>query len=154
MQGRVFLAGAAVTVALAATPAAARESRSTRIVATGIATVRVHPKNRHSNSSIRDAVKAADKIALKRAFRDGHKLALRYAKAEGLKLGRLISVSDTQEPSGYGSGSEFGPNKYCGKVRVPVGKQVYGQKPTLKTVRRCFVPPYIVTGIQLTYSAN
>src|SRR5207248_1695307 len=99
----------------------------------------------------------ADKIAVKRAFRDGHQYALQFARAAGLKLGGLISVTDDGSGSdGYygGYGSPFGPNKYCGKVRVPVGKPVDGQKPTFKKVRRCFVPSFITHALTLTYAAT
>src|ERR1700730_8625008 len=110
MQGRVILASAAVAAVLAATPAVARESHSAKLTVTGVGIVRVHPKHRHSNSSIVRAVQAAEKKAGRRAFRDALTRARIDAKAAGLVLEGVISISDR----GFtGPGSPFGPNRYC-----------------------------------------
>jgi uncharacterized protein YggE len=151
MQGRVILASAAVAAVLAATPAVARESHSAKLTVTGVGIVRVHAKNRHSNSSIVRAVQAAEKKAGRRAFRDALTRARGDAKAAGLVLDGVISISDR----GFtGANSPFGPNRYCGKIRVLAGKPVSGQKPKFKKVRRCFVPRFIAREITVKYSAQ
>lgn len=150
MQGRVILASAAVAAVLA-TPAVARESKPAKVTVTGVGIVRVHPKNRHSNSSIVQAVQAAEKKAGRRAFRDALTRARRDAKAAGLVLDGVISISDR----GYaGPGSPFGPNRYCGKIRVLAQKPVPGQRPKFKKVRRCFVPRFVARQMTVKYAAQ
>jgi uncharacterized protein YggE len=151
MQRRVILASAAVAAALAATPAVARESHSAKLTVTGVGVVRVDPKNRHSNSSIVRAVKAAEKSAGRRAFRNALTRARRDAKAAGLVLDGVISISDR----GFtGASSPFGPNRFCGKIRVLAEKPVPGHRPEFKKVRRCFVPRFVAREITVKYSAQ
>jgi uncharacterized protein YggE len=151
MQGRVILASAAVAAVLAATPAVARESHSAKVKVTGAGIVRVHPKNRHSNSSIVQAVQAAEKMAGKRAFRAAFTRARRDAKAAGLVLDGVISISDR---GSAGPAGPFGPNRYCGKIRVLAQKPVPGQRPKFKKVRRCFVPRFVFREITVKFSAR
>ena len=152
---------AGLTVALlAATPAVARTEHLVSITANGTGTARVHPSNRKSNSSIVAAVKKAQKIANERAIEEGREYAHDYAKEAGRKIVRLVSISDVQVNNGYfgyGGGSStgpFGPNKYCGIVRVRVGKFVRGQRPTFKKERRCFVPRSVYKTLTMTYLAK
>jgi antitoxin (DNA-binding transcriptional repressor) of toxin-antitoxin stability system len=145
------------TAVLAAAPAVAQTGHPITITATGTGVARVQPKNRKSNASIAAAVKKADKIANQRAFQEGRETAHAYARAAGRRLVRLVSVSDVQTSPFYGGGQyfgPFGPNRYCGKVRVRVGKFVRGQKPTFKKVRRCFVPRFETRTLTLTYQAR
>lgn len=151
MQGRAILTSVAVATVLAATPAVARQSHSTRLTVAGVGIVRVHPTLPLSNSSIARAIQVADKKAIGRAFRNARNHGRQDAKAAGLKLKRLISISDRgiNQPSG-----PFGPDRYCREVRVPVGKPVQGQKPTFKRERRCYWPHFVAREITLTYSAT
>jgi hypothetical protein len=157
----IWAAGLAVAL-LAAAPAGARTEHLVTITANGTGTALVHPSNRKSNTSIVAAVKKAQKIANERAFEDAREYAHDFAKEAGRKIIRLVSISDVQANigyygGGYGGGSDsgpFGPNKYCGVVRVRVGKFVRGQRPTFKKERRCFVPRRAYKTLTLTYLAK
>lgn len=151
MQRRVILASAAVAAVLTATPAVARETHSAKLTVTGVGIVRVHPKHPNSNSSIVRAVRAANKKAGRRAFRDALQRAQRDARSAGLELEGVISISDR----GFnGAPSPFGPNRYCGKTRVLVGRPAPGQRPKFKKVRRCFVPRFVAKEITVKYLAG
>jgi hypothetical protein len=155
-------AAAAAAVVLAATPAvaAAADGQAKTITATGTGQVRVHAKDRDSNSSIAAAVDAARKQAITGALASAREYAGDYAKAVGLTLGDVLSVTDQQGNgffSPYGPGAfsgPFGPNRYCGTIRRPVGPIVRGVRPTLEKVHRCFVPPFATTTLTVTYSAS
>ena len=158
MPGRSVVVAAIVVALMAATPAAAQATHRS-VTATGIGQARVHPKNRHRNSSIVAAVNRARKVAIKRAIRNAHNNAVLYAKGVGLTLGSATSISDQQSSGFYGPGGPgdlgpFGPNRYCGKIRVIVGKCVPGTKPTFKTVHRCLVPRFAYTTLVVTYAAS
>jgi hypothetical protein len=158
----MFLRIAAVPAAIAAlavaAPAAADQAKS--ITATGTSQERVTPKNRNSNASIAAAVEKARKAGISGAFKDAHEYALDYAKAAGLTLGRIISVSDAQNSGqGYYVGAffgPFGPNQFCGEVTRPITKVVAGKRKQVgvKHIHRCFVPPFQATTLTVTYAAN
>jgi uncharacterized protein YggE len=158
----VFLTAAGAAVVLAATPAVAFSAGTDTktITATGTSQVRVHPKNRHSSSSIAAAVDAARKQAITGALADAREYALDYAKAVGLTLGSVMSVSDQQTNGFYGPygpggfSGPFGPNRYCGTIRPPIGRFVRGVRPKLVKLHRCIVPPFAVTTLTVTYSAS
>jgi hypothetical protein len=121
--------------------------------------MRVHPKNRHRNSSIVAAVAAARLVAIKRAVRNAHRNAVVYAKALRLTLGGPISISDQTAFGYYGFGGPgglgpFGHNRYCGTIRELSGKPVPGTKPTFKRVHKCFVPRFAYASLVVTYSAS
>ncbi len=163
MHKRMALGVALIAALLATTPAVAQPaptSTAQTITATGTGQTRVKPKNRHSNASIVAAVDAARKASIAGALKEAHEYALDYAKAVGMTLGSVISVSDAQANGFaiYGPGpvviGPFGPGRYCGTVSQPVGRPVDGQKPTLKKVHRCFVPSFAFTTLAVTYSAS
>ena len=114
------------------------------------------PKDRHSNASIAAAVERAHRASIAGALKQAHKYAELYATAVGMTLGSVISVSDAQNGF-YGPGvffGPFGPGQFCGTIRQPVGKPVKGQKPKLKAVHRCFVPPFAFASLTVTYAAS
>lgn len=160
MQRRLALGAAIIATLTIATPALAQSAGSQSgqtITATGTGQSRVLPKNRHSNASIARAVNAARKASIAGALDEAHEYALDYAKAVGLTLGNVISVSDAQSNSFCGPGpviGPFGPGRYCGTVRQPVGRPVKGKKPTFKTVHRCFVPRFASITLSVTYGAS
>ncbi|MGA9857863.1 MAG: SIMPL domain-containing protein, partial [Solirubrobacteraceae bacterium] len=78
------------------------------MTATGTGQARVSPKNRHDNASIVAAYDAARHAAIAGAISQAHEYALDYAKAVGLTLGPVSSVSDAQS-NFYGPGQFFGP---------------------------------------------
>jgi hypothetical protein len=158
MSRRSLVLIAVVAALVCATPALADTAKS--VTATGTGVVNVTPKNRNSESSIAAAVDAARKAGIKGAIAEAHEYALNYAKAVGLSLGPVISVSDAQNSNFYGPGGPFGfygpfgPNQYCGTLRQVVGKPVKHRKPHFKKVHRCFVPQSEATSLTVTYSAT
>jgi uncharacterized protein YggE len=165
-----MLVAATVIAALAAPTAA--EANTVTITATGTGQVRVVPTNRHSNVSIAAAEAAAQNASVPLALTAARKNAGVYAAAAGLTLGPLVSISD-QAASGpfYGPPravpGPFGPGKFCGTVRVPIGrprpvvKVIGGRKVALppvrvrfKKVHRCVVPSPATTTLVATYSAS
>ncbi len=155
----VVLAGAAAVALLSAAPAVAQPSQGQTVTATGTGQVRVVPKNRHNNASIAAAVDAARKIAIKGALRDAREYASDYARAAGLTLGNVVSVSDAQQNGFYvvgpgPFGGPFGPNQYCGTERQVIGRPRPGKRPKFKTVHRCIVPRFAFTTLTVTYAAS
>ena len=149
-----------VGILLGATPAIAATTTTSSgdtITATGIGQTRVMPKDRHSNASIAAAVERAHRASIAGALKQAHKYATAYAKAVGLKLGSVVSVSDAQSAF-YGPGSfsigPFGPGQFCGTLRQPVGRPVKGQRPKFKKVHRCIVPRFALATLTITYSAT
>ncbi len=148
-----------VVVLFSAAPAVAAQPGT--VTATGTGQTRVLPKDRHSNSSIVAAFEVARKASIKGAIGDAHDYALDYARAAGLKLGPVVSVSD-QTSSGYyapGVGSfigPFGPDQFCGIERRAIFKQVNGKKKVVgtKKVHRCIVPRFAYTTLAVTYFAS
>ena len=169
MHLRTLLAATAVG-ALAAPMAAA--AQPVTITATGIAQVRVLPANRQSNASIAAAELAAQKAGVPLALSAAQARAGTYAAAAGLTLGPLVSISDQVGFNPFFAQSQavpgpFGPGKFCGTVRMLIGKP----KPTIKViggrtvitpprhlrfrkVHRCFVPSPLTTTLEATYSAS
>ena len=144
-----------------AAPAVAASAGS--VTATGTKLVKVVPTNRKSNSSIQAAVGAAQKAGISGALLAARENAVSYAKAAGLTLGAIISVSDVQNNGGgfygpYGGGfyGPFGPNKYCGIQRRPVFRIVNKKRKLVrfKKVHACVVPPYQATTLTVTYNAQ
>jgi hypothetical protein len=153
---------AAVPVAVAAlavaAPAVADQAGS--VTATGTSQEKVTPANRNSNASIAAAVEEAHKAGIAGAMKDAHEYALDYARAAGLKLGAIISVSDAQNggPGYYVGGffGAFGPDQFCGEVTRPIIKTVDGKRKRVgvKHVHKCFVPPFQETTLTVTYAAS
>ncbi len=160
MRRHVVSGVAAIAILLGAAPAFAQSAQSPTgdtITATGTSQTRVVPKDRHSNASIAAAVDRAHKASIGGALKQAHEYAVDYAKAVGLKLGSVISVSDATN-SFYGPGplgiGPFGPGQYCGTLRQVVGRPARGQKPKFKTVHRCIVPRFAFATLTVTYSAS
>jgi hypothetical protein len=163
---------AAVTVVAALSAPAAAEATNVSITATGTAQVKVIPTDRHSNASIAAAEAAAAAAGVPLALSDARTEAGVYAAAAGLTLGPLLSISDQIASGAFYGPSEpvsgpFGPGKFCGTERVPIGKPtpvvtfVGGQKVVsppkrlrFKKVHRCIVPSPVTTTLVVTYSAS
>ena len=158
MSPRSLVLVSVVAALTAAAPATADQGQS--VTATGSAQIKVVPKDRKSNSSIAAAVDAAHQAGIPAAIKDAHGYAVKYAKAAGLTLGAILSVSDASNNNGFAYGPGFyglfGPNQYCGTVRRPILKVVDGKRKVVgtKKVHRCFVPPFAVTVLTVTYSAT
>ncbi|HLY49439.1 MAG TPA: hypothetical protein VKR21_09600 [Solirubrobacteraceae bacterium] len=161
MSGRSAVAAAVAASLFAAAPAVAQSQTDTKTVtATGTGQARVHPTNRHSNSSIAAAYDVARQAAIGSALAEAHQYALQYAQGVGLTLGNVLSVSDAQNNGFYGPGGPggfpgpFGPNKFCGTLHQIVGRPTPGTRPTFKKVHRCIVPSFAFTTLTVTYSAS
>jgi uncharacterized protein YggE len=150
-----------VVAALAGSAPAVADQAAGTVTATGNAEVKVVPKDRQSNASIKAAVESAHQAGISDALHDAHGYALKYAKATGLTLGSIISVSDV--PANgigyYGPGGffgPFGPDLYCGTVHQAIFKVVNGKRKVVgtKRVHRCIVPPFELTTLTITYSAS
>jgi uncharacterized protein YggE len=156
---RGVLGVAVVAFLMGTTPAIAQPATSSSadtITATGTSQTRVVPKNRNSNASIAAAVDRAHKASIAGALEEAHEYAVLYAKAVGMTLGNVISVSDAQNVF-YGPGAiigPFGPDQYCGTITQRVAPPVKGQKPKLKKVHRCFVPQFAPATLTVTYAAS
>jgi hypothetical protein len=153
-----------ITGLITASPAVADQAKT--ITATGTAQIKVLPRNRNSNSSIKAAVQAAQQAAVPAALHEAHEYGLQYAQAVGLTLGPVLSVSDAPS-SGFGFGpyagpfgiySPFGPNQFCGISRPVVVKRVAPNRPPkvirLKPRRVCIIPPFVSKTLTVTYSAT
>jgi hypothetical protein len=152
------VAALALAVPALARPVVAGTASS--VTATGTGQVGVAPKNRNSNASIRAAVEAAHAAAVVLAMNEAREYALEYAKAAGLTLGSVTSVSDANNVPYFGPGGffggQFGPNQFCGIVHQPIFKRVNGHRKVVrfKKVHRCFVPQFVFTTLSVTYSAS
>ncbi len=153
----ILLTGCA-TLVVAATPAGAAQSSS--VTATGTNQSVVHPRDRHNNASIVTAFDAARQAAIGGALKQAHEYALAYAKAVGLTLGPVVSVSDAQNSGFYGPGQfigPFGPDQFCGTLRQPIFKKgKHGRHKIVgtKKVHRCIVPRFAIVTLTVTYSAS
>jgi hypothetical protein len=150
-----------MVAALAGSAPAIADQTAKTVTATGSAVVKVVPKDRQSNASIKAAVEAAHQAGIPEALRDAHGYALKYAKATGLTLGSIVSVSDVPgNGTGYigpfGFYGPFGPNQYCGTVHRAIVKVVNGKRRVVgtKRVHRCIVPPFEATSLTVAYSAS
>ena len=133
----ILLTGCA-TLAVAGAPAAAAQSSS--VTATGTNQSVVHPRDRDNNASIVTAYDAARQAAIGGALKQAHEYALAYAKAVGLTLGPVVSVSDAQNSVFYGPGQfigPFGPDQFCGTLRQPIFKKGKNGRRKVWAPRRC-----------------
>jgi Protein of unknown function (DUF541) len=159
MRGKLWaiLVAGGATVALAAAPVAAAAGQT--VTATGTGLKAVHPSNRNNNASIVRAFDAARHAAIGGALRQAHEYAVDYAKAVGLTLGPVMSVSDAQNTF-YGPGSfygPFGPDQFCGTLRQPIFKKGKNGKRKVvgsHKVHRCIVPSFANVTLTVTYAAT
>jgi hypothetical protein len=154
----ILLAGCA-SLLVAVAPAAAAVQPST-VTATGTSQRVVHPQNRNNNASIVTAFDAARRASIGGALKQAHEYALDYAKAVGLTLGSVLSVSDAQNNPFYGPGQfigPFGPDQFCGTLHLPIfkkGKNGRRRVVGTKKVHRCIVPHTASVTLTVTYAAS
>jgi uncharacterized protein YggE len=155
-----FLAGvlAAVANAQEAVPAPQRT-----LVAAGVGTIKVTPKDAKDNDSIKAAVADATAKAVPAAIQDARTQAGQLAAAAGVTLGPLVSVSNEAQPSYggifygpiYPATGSFGPGEFCGTVKTRSvridkdGKRHYGKA---KAHRVCRVPATVQRAVALTFA--
>jgi hypothetical protein len=140
------------------------------ITAPGTGQVVVKPANRNSDSSIRAAVDAAHRLAIPQAIADARAEAQAIAQASGLTVGAIQAVSEESGgPEGgfgpppfvvfgpFGPGGP-GPGRFCGLVPRPIFAHTKrGQRRKLLRVvrhRQCFVPPFAVVRLSVTFTAS
>ncbi|HEY6888117.1 MAG TPA: hypothetical protein VI300_10070, partial [Solirubrobacter sp.] len=161
MPGRpvgLIVTGAVVLAAALLPAAASAQAPATTLTAAGTGQSAPKPDDRKSESSIREAVEAAEAAALPKAVVEAKSHAVALAAAAGLTLGALISISDapsTSFPFYYGLPG-FPNGHYCGNVRrfktvVRNGKR---RRVSAGTHRVCRIPPQVVSSVQLTYAVT
>lgn len=146
------LTAAAITATFAIVGGSPGSDGSRAIQAHGAASVAIEPSNRERNQSIRRAALASRRTVTPEAAATARRNAGNAARAAGLTLGRIISISEAP-PLYFGSSfydaalGAFGPGQFCGFVRRPI----FGRDPetgiseVVRRVRerRCMVPqPY------------
>jgi hypothetical protein len=114
-------AAAIVTFAIVGGGSGAASRRS--VAAEGIASSRVEPRRRDNSRSIKRALLTARRAVTPRAAADAARRARLAAGAADLRLGPLVSVSETPPAYYYGPAfyetalGTFGPGRFCGIVR-------------------------------------
>lgn len=133
------------------------------LVAAGVGTIKVTPKDPKDNDSIKAAIAAATAKALPAAIQDARTQAGQLAAAAGVTLGPLVSVSNEAQPSLggvyygpiYPTTGSFGPGKYCGTVKtrsVKIGKDGKRHYGKAKAHRVCRVPSVVQRAVALTFA--
>jgi uncharacterized protein YggE len=150
------LGSAALALAVAA-PTASAQDRT--LVSTGVGQVKVEPKNRKDNASIAAAVDAAYASALPKAIADAREDAADLAKAAGVTLGELLTISNAPAQPFYGPFftplGTFGPGKFCGNVRTAVVKTDKSGRRRVtrfRTRHTCRVPSNVTRNVTLTFA--
>ncbi len=160
MHSRLLaLAALGASLALPTVAGAQAPVPAATVEAYGTGSVKPVPKDEKSNTSIAASVQVAQDKALPRAVADARTQAQELARAAGLTLGALTSVSNDSQPSPfftpYGQEGTFGPGRYCGTVRTPRYKTVNGKRVRVgtRTRRSCRVPTTVTRTVKLTYAA-
>lgn len=155
-----FFAGVLAAVANAQQAASAPQRT---LVAAGVGTIKVTPKDAKDNDSIKAAVADATAKALPAAIQDARTQAGQLAAAAGVTLGPLVSVSNEAQPALggvyygpiYPATGSFGPGRFCGTVKTRSvhvdknGKRHYGKA---KARRVCRVPSVVQRAVALTFA--
>lgn len=137
---------------------------------TGTASVPVEPRDRTSDRWIKRAIVTARSAATEEAAATARLNAKVAAKAAGLRLGPLVSVTETSPPSylplpfTYVPAFQdpllgrFGPGIFCRVTRQPVVRfdPETGRPELVRQVRRrrCAVPRTYETYLEIRYSAT
>jgi uncharacterized protein DUF541 len=149
------VAAAAPSAAQAQQPAPART-----VEAQGVASVKVTPRDRQRESSIRAAVEAAEDKALPLAVAEAREYAAKLAQLAGLTLGEIVSIGQTPSvPYGpfFGPAGTFGPGRFCGTIRRPVferGADGRRRRVGTRARRTCRVPPFAAASVTVTFAAQ
>lgn len=157
-RSRCLLVASSILALLPAS-AAAQQPAGRTVAATGVASVKVKaPSDRTHEAPIRAAVEAAEEKALPRALADARAKAADLAKLSGLTLGGIESISDAAAspygPFFYGS---FGPDRFCGTIRVGVfkrGKDGKRHRVGSRTRHTCRVPATVTSTLTVTFAAT
>ena len=149
---------AAVALVALIVPSAASAQQPATLTASGTAQVKPEPDNRKSDASIRQAVEAAETEALPKAIAEAREHANKLAAAAGVKLGALVSISDSPAPGYpyyYGQYGTFGNGKFCGQVRNTKFVVRDGRRRrvvTKGTHKVCRVPPQVQASASVTFA--
>ncbi len=143
---------------LLAAPTAHAQTPGT-LSASGLAQAEVKPENRKSETSIREAVRAARAQALPLAIAEAKRRAQELATAAGVTLGALVSISEGGQngfylPYQFGS---FGYDKYCGQVANYKTVRRNGRRVRVRvkgTHRVCRVPREVYATATVTFAIS
>jgi hypothetical protein len=139
------LVGAVATVTFAIVDGGLGGNGVGEVAAYGDARARIDPPNRRSNRSIRRTLLAGRAAVTPRAAAAAARNARRAARAAGLELGALVSISQPAEPYFYDPAlGSFGPGQFCGVVRGRGGERR----------RRCFRHRWYSLTLEATYEAR
>jgi uncharacterized protein YggE len=154
-----FASLAAVALIAMIVPSAASAQQPATLTASGSAQVKPEPSNRKSEASIHQAVEAAETEALPKAIAEAREHANKLAAAAGVKLGALVSISDSPAPGYpffyYGQYGTFGNGKFCGQVRNTrfVVRDGRRRRVAAKgTHKVCRVPPQVQASASVTFA--
>ena len=154
----LIVTGAVVLAAALFPAAASAQAPATTLTAAGVGQSAPKPDDRKSESSIREAVEAAEAAALPKAVAEGKAHAVALAAAAGLTLGALISISDAPANTFpyYYQLPTFPNGHYCGNVRrtKTVVRNGVRRRVSAGTRRLCRIPPQVFSSVQLTYAVT
>jgi hypothetical protein len=155
------IASLAVSVLSASTAQAQSPAPERTVTAQGLASVKVvAPNDRKHEGPIRAAVEAAEAKALPRAMAAAREKATELARLSGLTLGAIVSISDAQtSPYGpFGFYGTFGPDRFCGTLRIAVfrtdtttGKR---KRVGFRARHTCRVPSTVTSSLTMTFAAS
>jgi uncharacterized protein YggE len=154
-----LIAVGAVVLAAALFPSSVlAQAPATTLTSSGLGQSATEPDNPHSETSIREAVEAAEAAALPKALTDARTHAAALAAAAGVTLGPLLSISDAPAnafPFYYQLGT-FPNGHYCGNVRrtKTVVRNGVRRRVSAGTSRVCRVPPQVFASVQLTFAVG
>lgn len=152
----------AATVTFALAGGGTGEART--VGAYGAAFARVRPRDENRSRSIKRAVFAARRTVTPEAAAAARRHARMAAAAVGLRLGAIVSVSETSPLSYYGPSfydaalGTFGPGRFCGVYRRPIVRRDprTGLPRVVRRVarRRCTFPTSYGVTLEVRYEAG
>ena len=158
------IAAAAATVRFAIVGGAAGAGAAHELSANGSAFATVRPADRDRSQPIKLALLAARRQVTPKAAEEARRNARAAARAAGLGLGPIVSISEAPTPYyGYGSTyydavlGQFGPGRFCGYYRRPVFRPdpTTGRLRIVRRVptRRCVYPVSYSVALEVGYLA-
>lgn len=139
----------------------AQASSGPEVSAPGAASVPTEPENPRGNRSIRLALGAARIAATPKAAVAARQSAETAARAAGLTLGAIVSISEPQQPYPYfydPTLGSFGAGQFCGvvrRVRARRDPETGRRRIIRRTIgRRCRFPRTLTLRLEATYEAR
>lgn len=148
------LVSATVAVTFATTQTAAAAPAGRAVVAAGVGSAAVRPRNRRSSASIRAALTRGRVAAAPAAWREARTDAEALAAATGQRLGAVVAITEVRRANDEYTYGSFGPGRYCGTVRQAIFRRdSSGRRRIVRRVtrRRCFFPREVEVSLRVTY---